>query len=262
MRAGVTLIQKSMQRKVDFYSNLGYWFLLFILLTFTGFYYTYFANLFTTRPIVIHIHFVLMTVWIAMLIVQPFLIKYKKKALHRTIGKWSYVLVPLVLLFAFLVIRLEYYTRIADLQGKTFDGEIHLSKTEILRTAAYNPNGLFFFFWFGLFYLLAIVNRRKSSVHSRYMLATALTLLGPTVDRIVQVNLKIRTLGFGIPALVFTFLLIDTILILLLIKDYRARKPLKTLAGCLCIYISCQIFFYLASGTVWWGYFYALIMKP
>src|SRR5438094_227069 len=99
-----------MQSKDNFYPNLGYWFLSFIVLVFAGFYYTYFSILFNPRPVIIHIHFSLMALWIAMLIIQPFLIKYKKRHLHKLIGRLSYFLVPLVLFFCFLVIRLEYYT--------------------------------------------------------------------------------------------------------------------------------------------------------
>lgn len=70
-----------MQTKQFTYHNLGYWFLLFIVLSFAGFYHTYFTKLLDIKTPIIHIHFLLMGLWISMLIVQPFLIKYKKLAL-------------------------------------------------------------------------------------------------------------------------------------------------------------------------------------
>ncbi len=90
-----------MQKSYNFYYNLGYWFLLLIVLVFAGFYTSYFAVFFKPTASIIHIHFTLMVLWIAMLITQPFLIKFRKRALHKKLGKISYVLVPLVLLSDF-----------------------------------------------------------------------------------------------------------------------------------------------------------------
>ncbi|MGZ5246809.1 MAG: hypothetical protein ACXWCR_06875, partial [Flavitalea sp.] len=97
------------------YNNLGYWFLALIILVFAGFYSTYISVILEAQAPIIHIHFILMALWIAMLITQPFLIKYKKRDLHRKLGKVSYVLVPLVLISAFLMIRYSYYHAIIDL---------------------------------------------------------------------------------------------------------------------------------------------------
>jgi hypothetical protein len=250
-----------MVRKDNFYPNLGYWFLFYIVLVFAGFYYTYFSVLFKARPIIIHVHFVLMSLWIAMLIAQPFLIKYKKLPLHRLLGRLSYLLVPLVLLSAFLVIRLEYYTRINDFHTQIANGLSHISESEILKQTCNNPNGLFFFLFFAIFYVLGIINRHKSSVHARYMLATALTLLAPTFDRIVEIDFGIRTIAGFIPAFVLTFLLIDIILIILIRRDYKIGKPIKTLTACLIIYAVGEILYYVIPNFDWWGHFYEFIMK-
>ena len=75
-----------MQKVYNVYYNLGYWFLLLIVLVIAGFYTSYFTVFFQPHATIIHIHFTLMTLWIAMLITQPFLIKYKKLAIHRMLG--------------------------------------------------------------------------------------------------------------------------------------------------------------------------------
>jgi uncharacterized membrane protein len=250
-----------MQKNTNVYHNLGYWFLSFIVLAFAGFYTTYFSVLFAPRSNIVHIHFVLMALWIAMLITQPFLIKYKKKALHRLIGKISYVLVPLVLIFSFLMIRIAYYRYLNELHQQTAQGLNHLTGAEILKQAADEPIALFYFVWFALFYILAIVNRRKSSVHARYMLATALTLLGPTVDRIIFLDFKIENIGF-IPAYAISFLIANIILAFLLFKDYKNKRPIKTLATCLAIYITGQTLYFIVPGFDWWSSFMTFIMKP
>jgi thiosulfate reductase cytochrome b subunit len=103
------LVHRAMQKSSNLYQNLGYWFLMFIVLVIAGFYTSYLSTLFDDKPRLVHIHFMLMSLWIIMLITQPFLIKYKKRAIHRKIGKASYVLVPLVLISGFLMMRQSFY---------------------------------------------------------------------------------------------------------------------------------------------------------
>jgi hypothetical protein len=250
-----------MQKNINVYHNLGYWFLSLIVLVFAGFYTTYFSVLFQPRPAIIHIHFTLMVLWIAVLITQPFLIKYKKWAVHRLIGKISYVLVPLVLFFSYLLIRMGYYRYFNELHQQASQGLNHFTDAEILKKAADGPIAIFYFVWFALFYILAIINRRQSSVHARYMLATALTLLGPTVDRIIVLDFKVENIGY-IPAYAISFLIADIVLSILLLKDFKNKRPVKTLATCLVIYITGQAFYFIVPGFDWWPSFMAFIMKP
>ena len=83
------------------YRYLGYFFLLFIPLIFFGFYKTY-INQFPTFENVkhgyIHVHAAIAILWVALVIVQPFLIVNKKLAWHRKIGKLSYFIFPLLIL--------------------------------------------------------------------------------------------------------------------------------------------------------------------
>jgi len=147
------------------YKFLGYFLLLLIPLTFIAFYKTYivqFPNFQPNNNTYIHIHALIASVWILMLIVQPFLILNRKFAIHRTVGKLSYIVFPLLILsFIPQVIR-------------TLNSE--------------KPENIFFpgadCILLIIFYSLAIYYRRKSPIHMRYMIATALVFLGPTVGRI------------------------------------------------------------------------------
>ncbi len=58
-----------------------------------------------------HSHGVLMLTWILFLIIQPILIKRKLYKIHRTIGKASYFIVPLLLVCIFLVTKTFYYRK-------------------------------------------------------------------------------------------------------------------------------------------------------
>jgi hypothetical protein len=252
-----------MQKSYNIYYNLGYWFLLLIVLVFGGFYTTYLSVIFDNHPPLIHIHFVLMTMWIAMLIAQPFLIKFKKLAIHRALGKISYVLVPLVLVSAFLMMRLSYYKFISITNEQVTQGLNKSTASQVLQQAAdFQAIAFFYFFWFAIFYALAIINRRKSSVHARFMLATALTLLGPTVDRIMFFVFGLEFLPGGISVMWVSFILIDIVLALLLYKDYKNNRPTKTLWICLLIYIPGQILHFAVMGHNFWKEFMAFLMLP
>ncbi len=250
-----------MPSKKFYYHNLGYWFLLFVVLVAAAFYTTYFIRIFEPTPATIHIHFVLMALWLMMLIAQPFLIKYKKLKWHRLLGKISYVLVPLLLFVSFLLIRNGYYRDLDSLNQKVAAGLQHYSQEEILKRIASMPIGLFYFFWFIIFYSLAIRNRRTSSKHARYMLATALTLTGPTVDRILGIHFHLETIG-GVSSFIVSFLLIDLILGCLLYADYKLKRDTSALRTALLVYITGQVIYFVVPKFEWWAVFMKHIMLP
>ncbi len=147
------------------YKYLGYFFLLLIPLIFAGFYKSYFQpfpNFGNKFDVYLHIHSIIATSWIVILIIQPFLIANKKNSWHRSVGKLSYVVFPLLIL--------SFIPRII----KTYDAGDYQ----------------FLFFPIGdgllliLFYSLAIYYKKKAAKHMRYMIASALVLLGPTFGRI------------------------------------------------------------------------------
>lgn len=147
------------------YKYLGYFLLLLIPLIFGGFYKTYFQpfpNFTKNIDAYIHIHAIIAATWVAILIVQPFLIVQKKVALHRTVGKLSYVVFPLLIIsFIPRIIKTYNAGDFAYLFFPLGDGSLLI-----------------------LFYALAIYYKRKTAKHMRYMIASALVLLGPTVGRI------------------------------------------------------------------------------
>jgi hypothetical protein len=147
------------------YKYLGYFLLLIIPLIFAGFYKSYFEsfpNFKDNINALTHLHALIASVWVLMLIVQPFLIFNKKFTLHRKVGKLSYVVFPLLILsFIPQIIKIVRTEDIANLFFPLGDGTLLI-----------------------VFYLLAIYNRKVSSKHMRYMITSALVLLGPTVGRI------------------------------------------------------------------------------
>ena len=252
-----------MQKSYNLYHNLGYWFLLFIVLVGAGFYSSYFTIFFEPKAFIIHIHFMLMMLWIGMLITQPFLIKFKKLSVHRLLGKISYVLFPLVAITGFLLIRYSYYQILNDLQRQTELGVEKLNHEQLLKfSSSFQAIAVFYLALFVGFYSLAIYNKRKSSVHARYMVASALTLLGPTVDRIIFFGFGFQILPGSIPIEIVAFSIADFILLLLLYKDYKKSRPTKTLLICLMVFVVAQILYFILPKTDSWQYLMAIIMYP
>lgn len=254
----------AMQKTYDLYRRgIAYWYLLLIPLIGWGFYQTYFASIFAPRASIIHIHFALMMIWAAMLITQPLLIRHKKLAIHRTIGKASYVVMPLLLITGFLLIRFVYYRDLGTLNQQEGQGASTLSSTQALQQTADNVRIIIFYLsWLGFFYFRAILNRRTTSVHARYMVAASLTMIGPTVDRILFFTFGIEKFFGVIPQESLSFLIEDLILGGLLIYDYRNSKRTKTLWTCLLVYIAGQFLYFFVKGKDFWEAFVSFIMQP
>lgn len=154
------------------YKNTGYFMLLLILLVLIGFYRTYFGQIPDFKELTVlshsqisifdHFHAASASLWIFIMILQPFLISYGKFKIHRTVGKLSYLAFPIMILSFIPLIERILHSQIPIL--------------------AYLPIADTFLLI--LFYSLAIYNRKNTPKHMRYMIGTALVFVGPTWGRI------------------------------------------------------------------------------
>lgn len=148
---------------------------IFIILVFIGVQWGFYKNYTSEFPIfidktnIIHIHGALLMSWLILLIVQPLFIKTGRAELHRTIGKLSYVLGPLIIIFLFLVGKGGYWRAI----GK-------LPEHDILAVLVLDSRGLISF---AIFWALAMFYRKDPASHMRYMIATGILAIGPGVGR-------------------------------------------------------------------------------
>ena len=92
------------------YNKIVFFFVVIVLITLPGFYKSYFSLLpdFPGLKNIHHFHAVALMLYLALLIVQPILISSKKIAIHRIIGKFSYILVPLIFISLILVYHNQY----------------------------------------------------------------------------------------------------------------------------------------------------------
>lgn len=139
-----------------------------------GFYKYYtseFPN-FIDKTIVMHVHGALLMSWLVLLIVQPLLIRSGRADLHRKIGKISYVLGPLIIIFLFLIGRGAYWRELNTTPRNEFYGFMVLDIRGFLS--------------FAVFWALAMLYRKDSFSHMRYMIATGILGIGPGIGRGLQ----------------------------------------------------------------------------
>lgn len=207
------------------YKNLSLFFIIILAFVVWGFFSTYFGLFptFTGLTNVHHFHGIMMLSWFAMLIIQPMLIQYKKLEWHRRLGKLSYLLIPLILLSIFLVTKLEYIRNAATMTKEINIGGLALNVPDI--------------FAFAVFYILAILNVKKSSVHMRYMIATSLLMLGPGTGRAFIIYG-----GMPFPqGIEYSFILTDIIAIALIVYDKIKGNSLKPYLVMLSVLIAMHV---------------------
>lgn len=118
-----------------------------------------------------HIHGALMGAWVLLLLVQPILIHYKKFAAHRFWGKLSYAVAPCVIVSMVFIARHNYHT-----------GILTKSAIDVMAIQSITWMQIVMFV---LFYSLAIYYRKNSYNHMRFMIGTAIIMLGPPINRII-----------------------------------------------------------------------------
>lgn len=216
-----------------------WWLGLLIPLVALAFYPTYFSRLLSAGGL-FHVHFGAWMLWIVLLVVQPFLIFKGSLKVHRFLGKITYFLAPAIAVTTWMVIS---RTATAMIQSDS-----HLSALE--KESIFIP--VLFLAWFAVFYVMAIVFRRRNVDHATYMFSSALTILGPTLDRILFQVYKHANVGFNVFAEFFTFVVIDTILVALLV--YQFRKGYATTASIISIglFLAGQtLYLFLPDSEVW-----------
>lgn len=124
------------------------------------------------KDVLVHIHGALLSLWLMMLIAQATLIRTGRKELHRQIGQLSYLLAPLVFV-SIATIRHNAMARAADPFGPE-------------QLALFFPNAVIQPLTFAFTYGMAILNRKDSATHARFMLCTLIPAAGPIFNRVMS----------------------------------------------------------------------------
>jgi hypothetical protein len=185
------------------YDTAGYYFIGLFALVIFGFWPSYFAKFVNGKAdftFYFHFHAAMVTLWIFMLIVQPLLIRKKKLALHRLIGKLSYFLFPLIFISVILLVHSRHNIAEKELDINLF---VPFKDLLILGTACF----------------IAIKYRHDINLHARGMVATGIVFIEPALARLI-----INLFGASPAAYLVTIAIIYSLLIGLIIAERHQKK--------------------------------------
>ena len=145
------------------------WIWALLALAVVGFWPSY-VRRFGEADAVTHLHAALMLSWFGMLFAQPWLVRTRRMALHRQLGKFSYVLVPMIVITCLWLSRI----RMGAATPQSFGMQTVILYLGIAASA------ILLLSW-----SLAVLHRRDSALHARYMVGTALVLIDPALARLL-----------------------------------------------------------------------------
>lgn len=153
--------------------------LLMAFFVFGGFSMTYWypmaTGTFPPAPPVVHLHGLVYTSWIILLVVQSLLVNVHNVALHRSLGMFGIALATAVIFMGALITLLGASTA----RGPAANDGIYL--------------GIMAVTGFGILFILAIRNTRKPEIHRRLILFAMLPILPPGIHRLYMVPLGLQT---------------------------------------------------------------------
>ncbi|MGD9902096.1 MAG: hypothetical protein AB7U83_01400 [Vicinamibacterales bacterium] len=141
-----------------------------VVLALLAFWTPYFSRITLVSEPYVHLHVVLVVLWMAMLIGQPLLIRARRLALHRSIGRASFGLAPAIAVSALLLA----HSRFSRMDAPAFDRAAYSLWLPVMATVAFLGS-----------YGLAITYRRRMAAHAVFMLGTGLSLVDPILVRLI-----------------------------------------------------------------------------
>jgi|TARA_R110000751_G_scaffold99962_1_gene193543 uncharacterized membrane protein YozB (DUF420 family) len=195
-------------------------------------------------PLILHIHAASMSLWLLLLCVQSILIKSKNYTLHKKLGIASMVLATCILISMFGV-------DIANIQGRLGLSNSNTQKFLINSSGLLLIHGVSYLF-FPLFYVWAILSRRKDSeTHKRMMILATAVLMIPGLGRLIIFSKVLP--DFGLNPIDARHLYMLVLITPAIIHDvYTRRLPHRSYLiglGLLALWIVSAHFIW---GTTWW----------
>lgn len=160
-------------------------------------------------PLVL-VHATALMLFVALLVAQPLLVRYKKREVHRIIGRITYVLMPVILATCIGVIFKEYG------EGLQRYGTPAAALRYVYSDAAQ-------LLLLMVFYALAILNRKNIPVHMRYMIAVALIIAPAGIARVLGYWFDVPRFQSGLSS----YLFLDAVLVALILFDRGYKLSLR-----------------------------------
>jgi hypothetical protein len=139
-----------------------------LALTVAAFWPTYLSKPFGSADRFTHLHAVLGATWLLLVISQAHLINARKFAVHRAIGRLSFLIAPAFVLSSVLLA----HHRFSSMDSATFASEAYTLYLPLSASAL-----------FAVAFSLAVTYRNAPPLHARFMACTALLLVDPVLGR-------------------------------------------------------------------------------
>lgn len=202
-------------------------FVVFALLALVAFWPRYYGSLLADHAASVHGHGVVMTLWCVALVVQPLLIRLKKRVAHRVIGRATYVLAPLIVLTGLNMTHALLGRGEPGAPG--FGSDLALMVNSLLA--------------FSVLYGLGVAYRKTPVVHARFMVASTFPLFTPITDRIIGNYVRgvidwLPVVDGGPAVPVAGFLLAIMLLVGLVVWDWLAHGRRDVFLGALTLLVA------------------------
>ncbi|WP_149304456.1 hypothetical protein [Pareuzebyella sediminis] len=195
-------------------------------------------------PLILHFHAASMCLWLSLLCVQTILIKSKNYAIHKKLGIASMVLATGILISMFGI-------DIANIEGRLGISNSNTQNFLIDSSGLLLIHGVSYLF-FPLFYVWAIVSRRKDSeTHKRMMILATAVLMIPGLGRLIMFSKVLPDFGL-IPIDARHLYMLVLITPAITYDVYIRRLPHRSYLiglGLLAVWIVSAHFIW---GTTWW----------
>ena len=189
------------------FKQLGWLIILLMIVAFVGFGPGYFHRLGSEGgeiSMYFHFHAFSMVIWLFLTLTQVISVRRGNYQIHKFIGKSTFVLFPMVIISTLFLIH--YQLRNAE---AIYGADFFIPMKDVITMSAG--------------YILGIVFSARPAFHSRFMIATLIPLIEPSLVRALIHTLPEKLASYAYPATVLT---IDALLLILVVMDFR-RKHLK-----------------------------------
>jgi len=217
----------------QFYPKIAIALSLMVILGFSRTYYLRFLSDLPPMTLLVHLHGLVFTAWLALFIVQTRLVAAHRIDLHRKLGIAGVVL-------AALIIATGLWTVVVGA------GPARIRVTG-LTNAQHTLVGITSLAMFAAFVALGVATRKRGAVHKRYMVLAMIAILSPATARIMIGLDLARHATWFVPAMAAAFV------IACLVYDwrrYRVIHPAYVIGGA--VIVASWPWRYMAARQEWY----------
>jgi hypothetical protein len=217
----------------QFYPKIAIALSLVVILGFSRTYYLRFLSDLPPMTLLVHLHGLVFTAWLALFIVQTRLVAAHRIDLHRKLGIAGVVL-------AALIIATGLWTVVVGA------GPARIRVTG-LTNAQHTLVGITSLAMFAAFVALGVATRKRGAVHKRYMVLAMIAILSPATARIMIGLDLARHATWFVPAMAAAFV------IACLVYDwrrYRVIHPAYVIGGA--VIVASWPWRYMAARQEWY----------